>query len=70
MYHGKNTWLIGSVSAVRRRRIVNVKSTTLRHTDNYTSHVPYHGTLTTAKDRYHSNNTWLISLSVEYGGAA
>jgi len=36
MYHDKNTWLIGIVSMVRCRRIVNMKSTTLRHTDNHT----------------------------------
>jgi len=50
--------------------VVNVKSQTPRHTDNYIRHVSYSDTLTTAKDMYHSNNAWLISLSVEYNGTA
>ena len=42
MYHGNNTQIVGIVSAMRWRRIANVKSTTLRNTGNYIRHVPYH----------------------------
>ena len=36
VYHGENTWLIGIINTMKCRRIVNMKSTTLRYTDNYT----------------------------------
>ena len=36
MYHDKNTWLIGIVNTMKCRRIVNMKSTILQYTDNYT----------------------------------
>jgi len=40
----KNTWLIGIVNTMKCRRIVNMKSTTLRYTDNYTDmhHITVH----------------------------
>ena len=40
----KNAWLIGIVNTMKCRRIVNMKSTTLRYTDNYTDmrHITVH----------------------------